>query len=63
MQKFALPTALALLMLTGCGDGTSNIGPGGVSAEDAKALDEAAAKLDKEATGEAAAAAPNISDK
>lgn len=54
MHKFAFSLLFALLMLTGCGDGASEPGPGGVSAEDARALDEAAAKLDDEASGEAA---------
>ncbi|MGB5077862.1 MAG: hypothetical protein WBO17_10315 [Sphingorhabdus sp.] len=38
-----------LLALTACGDGSAQSGSGGVSAEDAAALDEAAAKLDAEA--------------
>lgn len=40
---------LPLLMLAGliaCGPAEDEPGPGGVSAEDARALDEAAAKLD-----------------
>ena len=44
-------THFALLMClaaTGCGHADSDPGPGGVSVEDAQALDEAAAKLDTE---------------
>lgn len=46
----ARPLALMLLSLAlhGCGDATSESGPGGVSADDARQLDEAAAKLDAE---------------
>lgn len=42
---FSLPICLALV---GCGAADSDPGPGGVSVEDARALDEAAAKLDSE---------------
>jgi hypothetical protein len=52
MQKFGFLLLLVLLMLSGCGDGASEPGPGGVSAEDARALDEAAAKLDDEASAQ-----------
>ncbi|HEV7232897.1 MAG TPA: hypothetical protein VGN36_01530 [Sphingorhabdus sp.] len=38
-----------LLALSACGEGESEVGPGGVSAEDAEALDKAAEKLDSEA--------------
>ena len=41
-----------LALLYGCGNQGGNSGPGGVSAEDAKALDAAAEKLDREAAGE-----------
>jgi hypothetical protein len=41
-----LATCSLLLLLTACGDGATAPGPGGVSAEDAKALDQAADKLD-----------------
>jgi hypothetical protein len=44
-------TAFALLMClaaTACGPADSDHVPGGVSVEDARALDEAAAKLDTE---------------
>ena len=40
---------MLLLALSACGPADSEPGPGGVSVEDAKALDEAAAKLDAEA--------------
>lgn len=40
---------MLLLALCACGPADSEPGPGGVSVEDAKALDEAAAKLDAEA--------------
>lgn len=42
-----LPLAIALL-LSSCGAADSDPGPGGVSMEDARALDKAAAKLDAE---------------
>lgn len=53
MSKSFLGPLLLLLALGGCGAGENEPGPGGVSADDAKALDEAAAKLDAEAAGEA----------
>lgn len=43
---------LFLAALAACGDGPSSPGPGGVSNEDAKALDEAAAKLDAESVNQ-----------
>lgn len=50
-MKFRLATAFAAILLGGCSQAdTQPAGPGGVSAEDAKALDEAAAKLDSETT-------------
>jgi hypothetical protein len=49
LKSFARPLLL-LLALAGCGTGDNGPGPGGVSDDDAKALDEAAAKLDAEAT-------------
>lgn len=50
-KAFAAPLLL-ILAISGCGTGESEPGPGGVSAEDAKALDEAAEKLDAESAGE-----------
>ena len=43
------PPFMLLLALSACGPADSELGPGGISVEDAKALDEAAAKLDAEA--------------
>lgn len=43
---------LSLMFLSACADGANEAGPGGVSAEDAQALDEAAAKLDAQAAGQ-----------
>lgn len=37
-----------LLLLSACGPAPTDPGPGGVSVEDAQALDAAAAKLEKE---------------
>lgn len=42
--------AMMLSILGSCSDSANEAGPGGVSSEDAKALDEAAAKLDSVAT-------------
>jgi hypothetical protein len=39
--------ALLVLLLAACGPADSDPGPGGVTAGDAKALDEAAQKLDE----------------
>ncbi len=47
------PALLLCLALTACGPADSDPGPGGVSVEDARALDEAAAKLDAESKAEA----------
>ncbi|HMT41856.1 hypothetical protein [Sphingorhabdus sp.] len=37
-----------ILLLSACGPAPTDPGPGGVSVEDAKALDEAAARLEEE---------------
>lgn len=42
---------LSILVLAGCENQPAATGPGGVSADDAQALDQAAAKLDAEAAG------------
>jgi hypothetical protein len=39
---------LLILLLSACGPAPTDPGPGGVSVEDAKALDEAAARLEEE---------------
>jgi hypothetical protein len=49
MPRTAHFPLLLLLALNACGESPNEPGPGGVSAEDAKALDEAAEKLDSEA--------------
>lgn len=49
MIKLAVPVAMLLAFLTSCGEAPNARGAGGVSVEDAKALDEAAAKLDNDA--------------
>ena len=43
---------LLLATLGGCGLSEDQPGPGGVSVEDSRALDEAAAKLDKESSAD-----------
>jgi hypothetical protein len=43
---------LISMLMAGCGNGSGEVGPGGVSPEDARALDEAAAKLDAETEGQ-----------
>ena len=48
-----------LMLLSSCGPAANDPGPGGVTVEDAEALDEAAAKLDSERE---AAAAPQSQD-
>jgi hypothetical protein len=45
-HHYALATT-ALLMLASCGPADTDPGPGGVTAADAEALDEAAKKLDE----------------
>ena len=45
MPRFLLPLAF-LATLPGCGQGTNDPGPGGVTVGEAQALDEAAAMLD-----------------
>lgn len=53
-MKLGLSPAFAAILLIGCGQADApSAGPGGVSAEDAQALDEAAAKLDSETAAEA----------
>lgn len=44
---------MILLALASCGPTQIDAGPGGVSVEDAKALDEAAVKLDRDASATA----------
>ncbi|MDT9012427.1 hypothetical protein RQP55_03150 [Novosphingobium sp. APW14] len=46
MGKAALLTTLAALALAGCGKADDDAGRGGVSASEAKALDEAAQMLE-----------------
>lgn len=46
MGKRTIAFTITVALLASCGDGTIETGPGGVSDEDAKALDEAATKLD-----------------
>jgi hypothetical protein len=48
MNAKSFGTFFALMLLAACGDTTTDQGPGGISAEDAKALDVAADKLDAE---------------
>ena len=49
MLRTGLPAALAgTLALTGCGPNDTDPGPGGVTVGEARALDEAAAMLDKQ---------------
>lgn len=44
-MRYCLPF---LLLLSACGPAPSDPGPGGVSVEDAEALDKAAARLEEE---------------
>jgi hypothetical protein len=46
--RYLLPIA-AFLALTACGENSSQSGPGGLTPEDARALDDAAEKLDAKA--------------
>ena len=48
MRKCVLPLTLFLLGTSSCGPADNDPGPGGVNASDAKALDDAALKLDTE---------------
>jgi hypothetical protein len=50
MRKPLTSCLLVLFLLGACSGNEDNVGPGGLSAEDARALDEAAAKLDQEAS-------------
>jgi hypothetical protein len=47
LRSIKLLGSYALLSLSGCGPSETDPGPGGVSAGDAEALDEAAKKLDE----------------
>ncbi len=58
MRQSALLTALAALVLAGCGKAENDAGPGGVSVGEAKALDEAAEMLDAQRLPPEAATAP-----
>lgn len=53
-MRFCLPL---LLLVSACGPAPTDPGPGGVSVEDAKALDAAAARLEGEQTNP-----PTLSD-
>jgi hypothetical protein len=59
MRNRIKPALIMLLFLSACGDGPSEVGPGGVSAEDARALDAAAAKLDAEVQAQPETNAPS----
>lgn len=49
MKRICIPAVLlALLSLAACGPAPTDPGPGGVTTEDAQALDKAAEKLDRE---------------
>ena len=59
MKTSAFPLALLSLLLTGCGPGANEPGPGGVTVGEAKALDDAAAMLDaRRSPADGAAAVP-----
>ena len=47
-MRLRLAVVAAALLLTGCGKKDSDPGPGGVTVGEARALDEAAAMLDKQ---------------
>jgi hypothetical protein len=47
-MRRAAALAAAVLLVTGCGKRDSDPGPGGVTVGEARALDEAAAMLDKQ---------------
>ena len=46
MKTSAFPLTILSLLLTSCGPGANDPGPGGVTVGEAKALDDAAAMLD-----------------
>ena len=46
LKTSAFPLTILLLLLTSCGPGANDPGPGGVTVGEAKALDDAAAMLD-----------------
>jgi hypothetical protein len=50
MGFYTLVAVAVAATLTACGPSTTDPGPGGVNAGDAKALDEAAKKLDERQT-------------
>lgn len=65
--KFSIPALLlpvlpAFALLAGCGANDSADGPGGVTADEARALNEAAAILDARAGNAVAAMADNVQD-
>ena len=59
MALRAIPMLVAMLMLAGCGGGDSQSGPGGVTANEAKALDEAAEMVEKQRLPEDALRTPS----
>lgn len=58
MARAPLLTMLAALALASCGKADNDAGPGGVSAGEAKALDEAAEMLEAEQSPAQAASGP-----
>ena len=48
MKRRLIPALLAALALTACGDSGTAPGPGGVSVDEAEALDQAAEMLDSQ---------------
>ena len=56
-----LPAVCALGLLSACGAGDNDLGPGGVTVGEARALDEAAAMLDEQRLPEQAVPAATTS--
>ena len=58
MRIWSASALLILVLLCSCGEGSNAADLGGVSADDAQALDEAAARLDAEASVEPESVSP-----